>query len=88
LGINPKFPVLLVTDWDVDHAHVPGGIDRVMPRLAGPAVLLQTLRELTAGVIAISVTMTELRRRLKYLRASMAELKKTVNRARNLPRKK
>jgi DNA-binding NarL/FixJ family response regulator len=86
---RPTLPVVLVTDWGTDDAPQPTfAFDRVLCRLDGPAVLLQSLRQLIAGVVAISKVnrewATETRSLSRQLREGMAEMRKTMRRTREL----
>ena len=51
--IRPAVPVLLMTDNAPDET-VEAEFDRIICRLDGPSLLLQTLHELTSGVVAVN----------------------------------
>ena len=52
--IRPSLPILLVSDSGVEDGLQPGiPFDCVLSRLDGPSALLETLHELTCGIVTI-----------------------------------
>jgi DNA-binding NtrC family response regulator len=85
--LHPRLPVVLVNDAGSENVPQPAVVfDRVMSRLDGPAALLRTLRELTAGVVSISEATTcsagMTYARTQQVRRSAGELKDRVSRLR------
>jgi DNA-binding NarL/FixJ family response regulator len=80
---HPRLRVVLVTDAGMEDVIEPVvGVDRIMSRLDGPAALLQTLRELTAGTTCSAATnyarTRELFRRVEKLKRQVSRLREKL----------
>lgn len=96
---DPALPVILVTDSGIEDVPEPGLVfDRVVSRLDGPAALLATLREITAGADRISNATTcsaranlsrtrQLRRGMMELRGKLHQLRCKLSTTKHLIRK-
>jgi DNA-binding NtrC family response regulator len=78
--MRPSLPILLVSDSGVEDMLEPEvAFDRVLSRLDGPSALLDTLHDLTSGIISVSqstrIKAQESRSESKRLRAGMAEMR-------------
>jgi DNA-binding NtrC family response regulator len=73
-NINPNLPVVLVRDSDEVYRPIfPRPFDRIISRLEGPEVLLQTINALLATTTATRASASQARNRARKLRAGMAK---------------